>query len=113
MVERVREGTRTVVAVIQESQEISSACVLSAEESAEHMSEINAVIARIDDVNHTVASATEQQSSVVQTLDRDITDISSMNDQNLSNLSNTKQACRELNIAFERLEQLVTQFRLN
>ncbi|WP_404398169.1 methyl-accepting chemotaxis protein [Idiomarina loihiensis] len=113
MIERVRAGTRSVVQVIQESQEISSACVLSAEESAEYMSEINAIIVTIDDVNHSVASATEQQTSVIQTLDRDIMDISSMNDQSVDNLNNTKQACRELNTAFERLEQLVTQFKLN
>jgi methyl-accepting chemotaxis protein len=113
MIERVRAGTRSVVQVIQESQEISSACVLSAEESAEHMSEINAIIVTIDDVNHSVASATEQQTSVIQTLDRDIMDISSMNDQSVDNLNNTKRACRELNTAFERLEQLVTQFKLN
>ena len=87
--------------------------MLSAEESAEHMSEINAIIVTIDDVNHSVASATEQQTSVIQTLDRDIMDISSMNDQSVDNLNNTKRACRELNTAFERLEQLVTQFKLN
>lgn len=113
MIEKVRQGTKSAVSVIEESREISDACVQSAEESAEHMSEIDAIISQIDEVNHSVASATEQQTSVIQTLDKDIMDISSMNEQSVANLDNTQQACGELSRAFERLEELVTQFKLN
>ena len=113
MIEKVRQGTKSAVSVIEESREISDACVQSAEESAEHMSEIDAIISQIDEVNLSVASATEQQTSVIQTLDKDIMDISSMNEQSVSNLDNTQQACVELSRAFERLEELVTQFKLN
>ena len=112
MIERVRQGTKTVVGVIKESEATSDACVKSAEQSSQHMAEIDAIIGKIDDVNHSVASATEQQNSVIKSLDEDITNISQLNEQNQTNLRRTNDACQQLQREFDRLESLVSKFKL-
>ena len=113
MISQVREGTRTVVEIINDSQETSEACVASADESTRHMTEIDEVIAQIDDMNHSVASATQQQSQVIRTLDRDVTDINEMNERSQQNLKKTHQACQTLQGEFDRLESLVSKFKLS
>ncbi len=113
MISQVREGTRTVVDIINDSQETSEACVASADESTRHMTEIDEVIAQIDDMNHSVASATQQQSQVIRTLDRDVTDINEMNERSQHNLKKTHQACQALQGEFDRLESLVSKFKLS
>ena len=113
MISQVREGTRKVVDIINDSQETSEACVASADESTRHMSEIDQVIAQIDDMNHSVASATQQQSQVIRSLDRDVTDINEMNERSQHNLKKTHQACQSLKGEFDRLESLVSKFKLS
>lgn len=113
MIEKVRQGTKGVVGVIRESEKTSEQCVESAQTSTQHMAEIDGIIEEIDDVNHSVASATEQQSKVVKTLDEDITAISQLNDSNQSNLQQTNKACEELQREFDRLDSLVSKFKLS
>ncbi|RUO81103.1 methyl-accepting chemotaxis protein [Idiomarina tyrosinivorans] len=113
MIGQLEQGTRSVIAVIQESRETSERCVSSADEANEQMQRVNAGIAEMDSVNHSVASATEQQTSVIKSLDQDILDISHMNEQSVANLSQTKQACESLQQEFERLETLVRRFKLS
>ncbi|MBT41504.1 MAG: chemotaxis protein [Idiomarina sp.] len=112
MIERVRKGTQTVVGVIKESEATSDACVTSAEQSSTHMAEIDHIIGQIDDVNHTVASATEQQNSVIKSLDQDVSDISQLNEKTQQNLRRSNDACEQLQKEFDRLESLVSKFKL-
>lgn len=112
MIERVRKGTQTVVGVIKESEATSDACVTSAEQSSTHMAEIDQIIVQIDDLNHSVASATEQQNSVIKSLDEDVSNISQLNQQNQQNLLRTNDACEQLQKEFDRLESLVSKFKL-
>ncbi|WP_404401095.1 methyl-accepting chemotaxis protein [Idiomarina seosinensis] len=113
MIERVNQGTRNVVKVMNESQATSDQSVESAEASSTHMAEIDGLISQIDDVNHSVASATEQQNSVIKSLDEDIIQINELNERNQENLSKTHEACEELEREFDRLESLVSKFKLN
>ncbi|RUO76076.1 methyl-accepting chemotaxis protein [Idiomarina seosinensis] len=113
MIERVRQGTKAVVGVIKQSESTSEECVASAGESTGHMTEIDEIIVQIDDVNHSVASATEQQNKVVKSLDADIVSVSELNDKNQTNLKQTNEACQQLQQEFDRLESLVSKFKLN
>ncbi|MGM0481576.1 MAG: methyl-accepting chemotaxis protein [Pseudomonadota bacterium] len=112
MIERVNQGTQNVVKVMNESKATSERSVASAETSSTHMAEVDGIISQIDDVNHSVASATEQQNSVIKSLDEDIIHISELNERNQANLNKTHEACQQLEREFDRLESLVSKFKL-
>jgi len=59
-----------------------------------------------------VAAATEEQSAVVESLNVDITEINSLNQQGVENLNATLDACHALEQQANRLDQLVSSFRI-
>ena len=112
MIERVRQGTETVVGVIKDSEATSGRCVTSAQQSSTHMADIDQIIGQIDEVNHTVAAATEQQNTVIQSLHDDVTNINQLNDKTQRNLQRSNDACDQLQKEFDRLDSLVSKFKL-
>ena len=112
MIAALESGTKNVVRVIEQSQQTGDACVRTAHEAEEHMRDVDTAIAEMDSVNHSVASATEEQTTVIKTLDRDIVDISDLNQQGIENLRTTQAACDALQSQFERLEALVQRFKV-
>ena len=67
-------------------------------------------IGEIDNVNQSVAAATEEQTSVVEALNVDITEINTLNQQGVENLQSTLQACTELERQADRLESVGGEF---
>jgi len=112
MIEMLQAGTQDVVSVIEQSRTTSEACVTTAHDAETHMQDVDTAIAEMDSVNHSVASATEQQTTVIKTLDNDIHDISELNEQGIQNLKDTGAACDALQVQFERLEALVQRFKV-
>lgn len=112
MIAALESGTKNVVRVIEQSQQTGDECVRTAHEAEEHMRDVDTAIAEMDSVNHSVASATEEQTTVIKTLDRDIVDISDLNQQGIENLRTTQAACDALQSQFERLEALVQRFKV-
>lgn len=112
MIEVLQKGTQDVVDVISLSQQTSESCVKTAHEAEAHMQDVDTAIAEMDSVNHSVASATEEQTTVIKTLDNDIHDISDLNQQGIQNLRDTGAACTALQEQFERLEAMVQRFKV-
>ena len=69
-------------------------------------------IGEIDGQNQSVATATEEQTAVVETLNLDISEINLLNQQGVSNLEATLSACTALEQEAARLQQLVGGFRI-
>ncbi|EKE83447.1 methyl-accepting chemotaxis protein [Idiomarina xiamenensis] len=113
MIDKLQDGTKTVVTVINESQNISEQCVAAAHSSGEQMRSVDDAIAEIDAVNHSVAAATEQQNTVIKSLDEDILAISEDNQRGIQNLQQTRDACHTLRNECERLERLVSRFKVS
>jgi methyl-accepting chemotaxis protein len=59
-----------------------------------------------------VATATEEQTSVVETLNMDISEINLLNQQGVDNLQATLAACTALEAEAGRLQRLVGGFRI-
>lgn len=112
MIEVLQKGTQDVVDVISQSQQTSESCVKTAHEAEAHMQDVDTAIAEMDSVNHSVASATEEQTTVIKTLDNDIHDISDLNQQGIQHLRDTGAACTALQEQFERLEAMVQRFKV-
>ena len=112
MIEELQIGARESVTTMTESQQHSEESVSIANLAGKRLSSVTQRIGEIDNVNQSVAAATEEQTSVVEALYVDITEINTLNQQGVENLQSTLRACTELERQADRLNQLVGSFRI-
>jgi methyl-accepting chemotaxis protein len=112
MIEELQVGARESVTTMTESQLHSEESVSIANLAGTRLASVTLRIGEIDNVNQSVAAATEEQTAVVEALNVDITEINTLNQQGVENLQSTLQACAELERQAERLNQLVGSFRI-
>lgn len=112
MIESLQVGSREAVHTMNESQVSSEQTVQVANQAGERLASVTERISEIDGMNQSVATATEQQSAVVESLNVDITHINSLNQQGVENLNETLRHCDTLSQQAERLKQLVENFKI-
>lgn len=112
MIGDLRSEAATAVQAMDESKRFSEHTVTVASEAGERLAEISNGIGEIDNMNQSVATATEEQTSVIESLNVDITDINTLNQEGVENLQATLRACRSLEQQVEHLQQLVGSFRI-
>ncbi|BCD88610.1 chemotaxis transducer [Pseudomonas solani] len=112
MIEELQAGAREAVGTMTESQRYSQQSVEIAQRAGDSLSGVTRRIGEIDGMNQSVATATEEQTAVVEALNMDITEINTLNQQGVENLQSTLRACSDLEQQAERLRQLVGSFRL-
>ncbi|MGV8545786.1 methyl-accepting chemotaxis protein PctA [Pseudomonas aeruginosa] len=112
MIEELQVGAREAVATMTESQRYSLESVEIANRAGERLSSVTSRIGEIDSMNQSVATATEEQTAVVDSLNMDITEINTLNQEGVENLQATLRACGELETQAGRLRQLVDSFKI-
>nr|MBO2511957.1 chemotaxis protein [Gammaproteobacteria bacterium] len=112
MIEELQVGAREAVATMIESQRYSEESVQIANQAGERLGSVTERIGEIDGMNQSVATATEEQTSVVESLNMDVTEINVLNQEGVENLQATLRACGELEQQAARLKQLVDSFRI-
>ncbi|MCS9162201.1 methyl-accepting chemotaxis protein PctA [Pseudomonas aeruginosa] len=112
MIEELQVGAREAVATMTESQRYSLESVEIANRAGESLSSVTGRIAEIDGMNQSVATATEEQTAVVDSLNMDITEINTLNQEGVENLQATLRACGELETQAGRLRHLVDSFKI-
>ncbi|MEK1907856.1 MAG: methyl-accepting chemotaxis protein [Pseudomonas sp.] len=112
MIEELQVGAREAVSTMTESQRYSEASVVIANQAGERLGSVTQRIGEIDGMNQSVAAATEEQSAVVDSLNLDITEVNSLNQDGVENLQATLRACAELDQQAVRLQQLVGSFHI-
>ena len=112
MIEELQTGSRDAVALMQESQRQSAHSMQVAKSAGERLGSVTERIGEIDGQNQSVATATEEQTSVVETLNMDISEINLLNQQGVDNLQATLAACTALEAEAGRLQRLVGGFRI-
>ncbi|MGV5133935.1 methyl-accepting chemotaxis protein PctA [Pseudomonas aeruginosa] len=112
MIEELQVGAREAVATMTESQRYSLESVEIANRAGESLSSVTRRIGEIDGMNQSVATATEEQTAVVDSLNMDITEINTLNQEGMENLQATLRACGELETQAGRLRQLVDSFKI-
>ncbi|MCF6434430.1 methyl-accepting chemotaxis protein [Pseudoalteromonas sp. MMG022] len=108
----LQQGSASAVAVMKSSLEDSAKSASQATQAGEKMHEVSHAIDSIDGVNHAVASATQEQNTVIQSLDSDIHHISDLSVQGSQNLQATLGECRQLQTQFDELEKMVMKFKV-
>ena len=86
--------------------------MLLAADARQQIQAVTQDIDSIDDVNHAVANATQEQNTVSQSLDSDIMLISDLSGQGQQNLQATLAECQQLQRQFDELEAMVLRFKV-
>ncbi|MCO3815529.1 methyl-accepting chemotaxis protein, partial [Pseudomonas aeruginosa] len=81
MIEELQVGAREAVATMTESQRYSLESVEIANRAGERLGSVTRRIGEIDSMNQSVATATEEQTAVVDSLNMDITEINTLNQE--------------------------------
>ncbi|MBG4556234.1 methyl-accepting chemotaxis protein, partial [Pseudomonas aeruginosa] len=92
MIEELQIGAREAVATMTESQRYSLESVEIANRAGERLGSVTSRIGEIDSMNQSVATATEEQTAVVDSLNMDITEINTLNQEGVENLQATLRA---------------------
>ncbi|MDD0841396.1 methyl-accepting chemotaxis protein, partial [Pseudomonas sp. Gutcm_11s] len=112
MIEELQVDARESVTTMTESQRYSEQSVEIANKAGERLGSVTLRIGEIDGMNQSVATATEEQTSVVEALNMDITEINTLNQEGVENLQATLRACGDLEQQASRLKHLVDSFRI-
>jgi methyl-accepting chemotaxis protein len=112
MIEELQVGARESVSTMSESQRHSQDSVEIANLAGERLNSVTLRIGEIDGMNQSVATATEEQTAVVESINVDITEINTLNQEGVENLHATLRACSDLEQQASRLKQLVGSFRI-
>ncbi|MGC5701473.1 methyl-accepting chemotaxis protein [Pseudomonas sp. NFXW11] len=112
MIEELQVGARESVSTMSNSQRHSQDSVEIANQAGERLNSVTVRIGEIDGMNQSVATATEEQTSVVESINMDITEINTLNQEGVENLQATLRACSDLEQQAARLKQLVGSFRI-
>lgn len=111
MIEELQVGAREAVSTMSESERYSQNGVIIANQAGERLGNVTQHIGDIDGINQSVATATEEQTAVIDSLNVDITKIKTLNQEGMENFRATLLACDELERQATRLKQLVDGFR--
>lgn len=112
MIDNLETGTNAVVASMEESQKNSTSSVQKATVADEKMQLIIHMLQQVDNENHAVTEATQQQVNVIRSIDEDILNLMDLNQQGVQNLQQTQQACDSLQQEFTGLNDLVGKFKV-
>ena len=112
MIEQLQMGAQDAVNTMVESRRFSDDSVRIGKQAGENLQSVTRRIGEIDGMNQSVATATEEQTSVVENLNMDITEINMLNQDGVRNLEASLRACTELDQQAGRLKQLVDSFRI-
>jgi len=112
MIERLQEGARDAVSVMDSGREKAQTSVDRAESAGGSLQEITRAVASINDMNAQIAGAAEQQSTATEEISRNVTDISSHASRTAEVAGETAQAGSELAELARELNQIVGNFRV-
>jgi methyl-accepting chemotaxis protein len=112
MISTLQVGSREAVVTMNASQASSQESVSVANQAGERLVSVTERIVAIDGMNQSMAAATEEQTSVVEALNLDISQINLLNQQGVTHLNQTLRDCDALSQQASRLKQLVDSFKI-
>lgn len=111
MIERLQQGTRGAIAVMNSSSEQAQASVAQIHRAGDALEAIKGSTNQISMANTQIASAAEEQSAVAEEINRSIDSVKDSAIDLAAGCTQMSGASQELNTASAQLQQLVAQFR--
>ena len=112
MIHKLQNGAKDAVTAMDEGIETAKSSVEDADKAGESLQNITAAIDIITDLSIQVATATEEQSSVVEELNSHILHIKNMSDSTADESRNVNIQCQNLNNSATELSAMVGSFKV-
>ena len=111
IIEKLQHRTQQAVAAIDTSTTLGSNCQVEASNSEQQLSSISQSVDEMNAMNMQIASATGQQSNVINEISPHISGISEIARESDSMIEKTAQECQHLRAKAMHLTSLVSQFK--
>lgn len=112
MIERLQVGAQEAVSVMDKSREQTKSSVEQASKAGESLELINHSASTISDMNTQIASAAEEQGSVSEEVNRNVTNISQIAERTTEGAAELLNASDKLNKLSDHLRTMLGRFRL-
>ncbi|WP_299795674.1 methyl-accepting chemotaxis protein [uncultured Shewanella sp.] len=112
MIDKLQSEAGRAVDAMTQSRSRSIEGVTAVDEASQSLSGISERIGHITDMNIQVAAATEEQSTVVEDINRNVTEISEITQRTANTSQAAAQASQSLNQLANRLDTLVAGFKV-
>ncbi len=112
MIERLQKNSGAAVNVIMESNRASQATVEQASQAGESLGQIAQALRNISGLNASIASATLQQSHVVQDINQNVTQAASLAQHSTDAAEQSSEAGKHLGELADRLNNILQQFKI-
>lgn len=111
IIEKLQQRTEEVVHAIGTSSELGKNCQKEASNSEEQLFAISNNVNEMNAMNMQIASATSEQSNVINEISPHVTSISEIARESDAMVERTAQECEQLRIKAQHLSSLVAQFK--
>jgi len=112
MIEKLQQGARSAVGVMDDSRTNTEATVSQASEASASLQSITSSIGNINEMNTQIACAAEEQTSVAEEVSRSIHHIAEIAESAAGNADHLSHTATEMSELERRLTRLVEQFRI-
>lgn len=112
MIDQLQTEAQNAVTAMEASHTVTARGVSSADNATEVLAGIALSITDISDMNTQVATATEEQSTVVYTINQNIEEINGINELTTATAQELADSSQQLNALSQRLDQLVGAFKV-
>ncbi len=112
MIEQLQAGSRNAVSVMQNSRDRAQDSVDHAAKAGESLQAINQAVNSISEMNLQIASAAEEQTSVADEINKNITEISGIAERTALGAEQNARASESLTELAGELTQVVGKFRV-
>jgi len=112
MIARLQQGARSAVSMMQRGQEQAEQSVLEANETDHSLEAITQSVEHINDMSDQIATAAEEQSAVVEEMNRNVESIRHLSVQTLQSTDDVVGATSHLEDLAGRLMGLVHQYKI-
>ncbi|MCW8328790.1 methyl-accepting chemotaxis protein [Photobacterium sp. SDRW27] len=111
IIDKLQKRTEAVVGAIATSSDLGKACQSEASHSEQQLTAISANVSEMNAINMQIASATNQQSSVINEISPHVTSIAEIAHQSDAMVEQTARDCHQLKQKADHLTSLVSQFK--
>lgn len=113
MITDLQNGSRQAIQAMEQGEKLTGESVESTEETSRSLGEIITAISSINDMNAQIASAAEEQAAVVEDINRNIVNISTIAGETADRSQETDTAMHSMLEQVEALRRLLGQFKLS
>ncbi|RUO80739.1 methyl-accepting chemotaxis protein [Idiomarina tyrosinivorans] len=113
MIERLQQASTRAVTSMREGQENATKTVSQAQAADNSLEAITGAVAEINDMNSYIATAADEQSSVTEDINRNVTTITEISERSRESSSQVKEASDGLAQLSLNLQRELRQFRIH